>query len=303
MTEQTKRKIVVIDSMSYIYRAYYGLTPLTDNKYGQNINAFYWFAKFLLSVINVHKPDNIIVALEGCGTSIRKKILPEYKATRREMEENFYWRVDKIKAMLEYLQVPTMFAEWYEADDTIASIINYWNKETDEFVVMTNDKDLHQLLAHDNVKIYSISKKDFISEDDFEKTYWFTEPKYVLDYLMMVWDSSDNIKWVNGIGKKTASDLIKEHGWLPNIVAFLEKKLEQSENEETPKKDRPKMKKAELALLDGLMTVLTLNKRLISLHNIPKEEYNKQYKQYEHNKWLWTNMANKLEMKSILSYI
>ncbi|MCB0752429.1 MAG: DNA polymerase I, partial [Ignavibacteriae bacterium] len=68
------------------------------------------------------------------------------------------------------------------------------------------------------------SNEDLIITD-FEKAkadYGF-EPKYMVDYLALIGDSSDDIPGVAGIGPKTAQPLIDQFGHLENIYENIDK--------------------------------------------------------------------------------
>jgi DNA polymerase-1 len=110
---------------------------------------------------------------------------------------------------------------WYEADDIIASIVTKFRTDSDLVCnVFSADKDLKQLLD-ENVIFTDPSKWITYKTNDFIQEFWF-EPKYILDYLALIWDNADNIKWVPWIWPKWASDLIKEYKTIESIYENID---------------------------------------------------------------------------------
>src|SRR5256714_14450566 len=102
-------------------------------------------------------------------------------------------------------------------------------KKNIEVVLATNDKDLYQLIGP-CVKVYTTAKADLASPKDAfallgetEATAkWGVPPKMIGDVLALSGDSVDNIPGVAGLGRKTASALIKEFGDLDNLLAKID---------------------------------------------------------------------------------
>ena len=109
----------------------------------------------------------------------------------------------------------------------IASLVKQYKNSDLEMYVYSADKDLKQLLTDwvfivDPVKDLPYQKKDFLAEFGFE-------PQYIVDYLALLGDSADNIKWVTWIGEKKAQSLVQHYGTIENIYEHLNE-LENSES-------------------------------------------------------------------------
>lgn len=126
-----------------------------------------------------------------------------------------------IKEVVGELQFPFLEAPGYEADDIIATIARKnGDLQMDEVHIISSDKDLKQLLApwvviRDPLKNYEYG------EQSFEEEFGFA-PKYMLDYLSLIGDSSDNVSWVRWIGPKSAQKLIQERGDLDTVYAHID---------------------------------------------------------------------------------
>jgi DNA polymerase I len=99
-----------------------------------------------------------------------------------------------------------------------------------EVILATNDKDLYQLIGP-CVKVYTTVKADLASPKDAfallgetqATAKWEVPPKMIGDVLALTGDSVDNIPGVAGLGRKTASALIREFGGLDQLLANVDK--------------------------------------------------------------------------------
>ena len=195
------------------------------NSEWQNTNAVYWFLRMLLKRLN-KKPDFIAIAWDAQQKTFRHELAPDYKATRKKMDDDFKSQIPIIQEIIKELWITSQIAPWFEADDVIASLVKQYHNSDLEMYVYSADKDLKQLLTDwvfivDPVKDLPYQKKDFLAEFGFE-------PQYIVDYLSLLWDSADNIKWVTWIWEKKAQSLVQHYGTIENIYDHLNE-LENSE--------------------------------------------------------------------------
>jgi DNA polymerase-1 len=176
------------------------------------------FLRKILQFSQLYPNQRFIFAWDT-KSSLREKIYPEYKGTRKkektEEEKEFdavaYRQFDIIrKDILPFIGFKNSFwYEGFEADDVIARII-YSNHSS--FVIVSGDEDMYQLLF-DNIKIYNPNKKTEITEDIFTLTYGISADEWI-NVKAIAGCSSDNVKGIEGVGEKTAikflcSDLSK----------------------------------------------------------------------------------------------
>lgn len=212
-------KFFLIDGSWFLYRAYYALPPLRDST-GQNMNVIYGFFRMLLKIFQ-EKPDYLVITRDSPVKTIRHEAYPEYKANRKKMEDDFKHQIPITQKIVQELGIPNISAPGYEADDIIATFVHKYKENPDLMIdIYSSDKDLKQLLAPnvfavDPMKGITIKTEDFVREFNFN-------PENILDYLSLVGDSSDNIKWVAGIWPKKASDLIVKYQTIDNIYAHID---------------------------------------------------------------------------------
>jgi DNA polymerase-1 len=94
----TKRRLLVVDTMNLVFRAYYALIsrPLRTTD-GRNTSAVFGFARMLLKALAEYQPTHVAVALEGGGSSFREEIYPEYKATRKTPPDDLVAQIEPIE--------------------------------------------------------------------------------------------------------------------------------------------------------------------------------------------------------------
>ena len=220
------KNFFLFDWFAFLYRAYYAFPEMINSQW-QNMNAVYWFLRMLLKRLS-KKPEYIAIAWDAPQKTFRHELAPEYKATRKKMDDDFISQIPIIQKIIWELWIISQIAPWFEADDVIASFVKqYKSDENLSIYIYSADKDLKQLLTDwvfivDPVKDLPYQKKDFLAE------FWF-EPQYIVDYLSLLWDSADNIKWVTGIWEKKAQSLIQHYGTIENIYDHLNE-LENSES-------------------------------------------------------------------------
>lgn len=217
---------IIIDAMALAYKAYFAFInrPLS-NKKGEPTSAIYGFLTQLLKVLEDHKPDYIAVAFDSKEKTFRHEKYEAYKSSREEMPEDMIPQIGRIKQIIEALKIPVYILPGFEADDIVGTAVKKAEKLGLNSLAVTPDKDYFQLVT-DKVKVVRpgkstdeaiiYDKKKVVEELGFE-------PKYMVDYLALVGDSSDDIPGVPGIGPKTAVPLIQQLGSIENIYKNIDK--------------------------------------------------------------------------------
>lgn len=211
------KTLTILDWSGYVFRAYYGMPPLEDQE-GRPVQAIFGFFRMLFQLLK-QKPDHFMIARDSPKRTIRKEQFAEYKANRKKMPDEFKYQMGSIKQIVQQLGIPAVEIGWYEADDIIGSV-THQAKHDMKVKIVSSDKDLKQLLGA-NVVVYDGLKQEETNTERFRLDHEY-EPHLIVDYLALVWDASDNIKWVQGIGAKGAEKLIKTYGDLDAIYANID---------------------------------------------------------------------------------
>lgn len=218
-------RLLLIDTFNYIHRAYYALPKTFKDANGEPTNAVYGFTSMLISTIDTLKPTYVIAAMdELTQPNFRDAAFDAYKKNRKEMDADLESQLSKIEEIIEAFGIPRLVLPGFEADDIIGSISRQAVAKGIEVVIVSNDKDILQLLGP-YVKVFiPDNSKDggkFFGVSEFREKYGF-EPEQLIDYKALRGDPSDNIPGVSGIGEKTASELVKKYKTLESLYKYID---------------------------------------------------------------------------------
>ncbi len=215
-----RKKLVLIDGSSYLYRAFYALPPLTSPK-GQPTGAIYGFIRMLSKLMNELNPEYVAVMFDMPGKTFRHEEYKEYKATRKETPDELKLQINPLKEIIRLWGINIIEIPGYEADDIIATLAQKGKKEGFEVIIVTPDKDMMQLVSEDIYVLNPVNEELYDREKVKEK--YGVYPEQFVDYLSMIGDTVDNIIGVKGVGPKTAEKLLNEFGSIENIIKNLDK--------------------------------------------------------------------------------
>ncbi len=222
---ENRPALLLIDGYGLIFRAYYAIRNEITTSRGENVNAVFGFASMLLDVLRRENPDHAIIAMEG-GRTFRDEEFADYKANRAAMPDDLRPQIERIRQLIDALNIPVEERQGFEADDVIGSLARICGEQGDvRVIIVTGDSDLLQLVD-DNTTVVLPGTQRF--EDlryfDPEKVHYRYGfgPEHVADYKALVGDTSDNIPGVAGIGEKTAKALIGQYGDVEAIIAHID---------------------------------------------------------------------------------
>ena len=214
MSENTNKKIVLIDGHSILNRAFFGLPNLTNSE-GLHTNAIYGFLTIMFKILDEEKPDYLTVAFDVHAPTFRHKMYDAYKGTRKPMADELRQQVPVIKEVLAAMTIPVITLEGYEADDILGTLAKRCQRDGFEVSILSGDRDLLQL-ADEHIKIRmpktvkgQTSIEHYYPSDVIDK--YQVTPEEFIDLKALMGDSSDNIPGVPGIGEKTATAIITKY--------------------------------------------------------------------------------------------
>ena len=220
-----KPRLILVDGSAYIFRAYYGLPPMTRAD-GTPINAVFGFTNMLVKLIEDYSHDKMIVIFDAARENFRNKIYSEYKANRGEAPDDLIPQFPLIRECVKSFNIPQLEIEGYEADDLIATYSKLAKNEDIETIIVSSDKDLMQLVSKKVTMLDPMKNKKIEIQDVEEK--FGVKPEKVIYIQALTGDKVDNIPGAPGIGPKTASQLINEfkdiNGLLKNLNKIKQEK-------------------------------------------------------------------------------
>ena len=215
-----QNRLILIDGSAYIFRAYYALPPMS-RKDGTPVNAVFGFTNMLVKLIEDYREDRLIVIFDAARENFRNKIYSEYKANRGETPEDLIPQFDLIKKSVEAFNIPQLELEGYEADDIIATYTKNAQQKKINSLIISSDKDLMQLV-NENVEMLDPMKNKKIGINEVIEKFG-VGPNKVTQIQALTGDKIDNIPGAQGIGPKTALELIKEFGDIEKLIKSVDR--------------------------------------------------------------------------------
>jgi len=219
----SKKKIILIDGNSLVYRAFFALPQTLATDSGQITNAVYGFTSMLIRLMRDERPDYVAVAFDK-GKPHRLDMYEKYKAHRPKTPDELRSQFPLVRDVLQALNIPAIEMSGYEADDILATLANKL-EESYEVVIVTGDRDALQLISP-SVTVLATKRgitdmKRYDRDAVVER--FGIPPEKMADLLGLKGDASDNIPGVPGVGEKTASKLIQEFGSLENVLDNIDR--------------------------------------------------------------------------------
>ncbi|XOQ25271.1 MAG: DNA polymerase I [Mitsuokella multacida] len=222
-TASQKKRFIVLDGSSLIYRAFYALPGFTDS-HGQPTGAIFAYANMLTKLMTEHKPDLMALAFDKSRHTFRTERYAAYKGKRDKTPEELLAQLPLLREFTEDMGMPFIEKDNYEADDIIGTLATQAAAQGYDVLVVTGDRDALQLVRPNLRVIYTKQGTSHIKAydvDAFVEEYGF-EPIKLIDYKGLSGDSSDNIPGIPGVGPKTATKLLLQFGSLENVLAHVD---------------------------------------------------------------------------------
>jgi DNA polymerase-1 len=212
--------LYLVDGSSYIFRAYHRLPPLT-NPEGTPVGAVYGYTTMLWRLADdLHKadgPTHMAVILDKSSQSFRNELYDQYKAHRPPPPEDLVPQFPLIRDATRAFSMPCIEEDNVEADDIIASYALDALAKGWKVTIVSSDKDLMQLIQP-GLDMLDTMKNVRMGPDAVMEKFGVL-PEQLGDVLALMGDAVDNVPGIRGVGPKTASKLIVEHGDLESVLA------------------------------------------------------------------------------------
>ena len=218
MTDQPKH-LFLIDGSGFLFRAFHALPPMTRDD-GTPVNAVFGFTKMVMKLIDDTDADYIAVIFDRARKTFRSEIYADYKANRPPPPDELIPQFQLVRNATEAMNVPAIDMDGFEADDLIATYARQAAEAGAEVTIVSSDKDLMQLVT-DKVTMLDAMKNRVIGHEQVVEKFG-VGPDRVVDVQSLAGDSTDNVPGVQGIGVKTAAQLINEYGDLDSLLANAE---------------------------------------------------------------------------------
>jgi len=219
--------LLLIDSASLWYRAYYGMPDTMVAPDGMPVNAIRGFLDMTARLVTQYKPNRIVACLEGdWRPTWRTDIFPGYKANRvdetgeEDEPDTLAPQIPLLLDLLDLFGLPMVGVDNYEADDLIAT---YSKSEKGPIYIVTGDRDLFQLVDDARkVKVIYLAKgfsqQEVVDLAWIKQKYGIPGERYAL-FAMIRGDPSDGLPGVRGIGEKGAAVIANSFSTIEESLA------------------------------------------------------------------------------------
>jgi len=215
------KKLYIIDGHAHIYAAYYApMRGQLTSPSGEPTKAVYIFTMALLGLIERHKPDMLVVALDSKEKTFRSDIYPQYKAHRPPMPDDLPPQIDRIEQILDAMNIPKLRIGGFEADDIIGTLAKKAAADGHESLICSKDKDLLQLID-EHISTFDI-KTDTKTDREAMIEKMGVAPEQFIDCLALQGDTSDNVPGIPDVGPKTALTWIQKYGSIDKLYEHVD---------------------------------------------------------------------------------
>jgi 5'-3' exonuclease len=227
--------LMLLDSASLYFRAFYGVKSAMPGPDGTPTNAVRGFLDMVSTLITRFRPTDMVACVdEDWRPAWRVALIPSYKTHRLAEPDAALWggapageaeppglaeQVPIIFDALAALGIATLGAPEHEADDVIATLAEQATMPVD---VVTGDRDLFQLIddARTVRVLYTgrgVAKLEIMDAAALVARYGIIPAQYA-DFATLRGDPSDGLPGVPGIGEKTAASLLTRFGTLEALL-------------------------------------------------------------------------------------
>lgn len=223
-------KLLLLDTASLYFRAFYGVPDKVTAPDGSPINAARGLLDIIAKLITLYEPTHVVACWDDdWRPQWRVDLIPSYKSHRvvevvaagpdvEEVPDPLDAQIPLIRQTLDALRIPVIGVAEHEADDVIGTLATHASMPVD---IVTGDRDLFQLVddARGVRVIYTargMSNLEIVTDAVVVAKYGVLPSQYA-DFATMRGDASDGLPGVAGVGEKTAATLLQAHGDLEGI--------------------------------------------------------------------------------------
>lgn len=298
-----KKRLVLIDGSSLIFRAFYAIRHLTTTD-GIFTNGVYGFLNMYYGLMENYNPDYIGVAFDKSGPTFRHKDYEQYKGHRQETPSELSSQFGILKDVLDSLNIKHIALDDYEADDIIGTLAKEGAKEGMEVFLVTGDRDYLQLID-DNIKVLltkkGISQLEEYDEKRILEDYGIT-PIQLIEVKGLMGDASDNIPGVPGVGEKTALKYIRNYGSIDGLYENIDEITGKATKQKiVDNKDLAYLSRSLGTIFTKVPLEYTVNDFLLQEPNY--EELEEKYEKLEFSSFLAKLPTQEVKREESFSYV
>jgi len=222
--------LMLLDSASMYFRAFYGVPETVTAPDGTPVNAVRGLLDMITRLVRSRRPTSLVACMDASWRpAFRVAAIPSYKAHRanpdgsEQVPDALTVQIPVIEEVLAAAGVAMAGAKGYEADDVIGTLAARAEEPVD---VVTGDRDLFQLVddARQVRVVYiarGVARFEMVDEAAVTARYQIPGRSYAA-FATLRGDPSDGLPGVAGVGEKTAAALVRVFGTVEAMLTALD---------------------------------------------------------------------------------
>lgn len=217
----TPAPLLVVDTPSLLYRAFFALPKTITDPDGHPVNALLGCANLLLQAVAAHAPRAVVLCFGAEAATYRTRAFAGYHADRPPMPDPLRHQWNQARGFFAAFNWPSLDAGDLEADDLLGALARVERAAGGRALLFTGDRDMFQCVDEHVAVLWPAGKgaPEVIDPDGVRARYGI-EPAQVADFIALRGDPSDGIPGAKGIGEKGAGELLRAHSDLEALIAL-----------------------------------------------------------------------------------
>jgi DNA polymerase-1 len=214
------RPLLIVDTPSMLFRAFYALPKSIVGPDGNPVNALLGSANLIVREVETHEPRAVVLCFGPDAASYRTELYPAYHADRPEVPDRLSPQWADCRAFFEAFGWTVEASDSLEADDLLGTYARHEEEAGGRALILTGDRDMYQC-ATDAVTVLYVRTggkgAEEVGPDGVRERYGI-DPAQVPDFIALRGDPSDGLPGAKGVGEKTAAELLRRHGDLETLL-------------------------------------------------------------------------------------
>ena len=229
----TGPRLLLLDTASLYFRAFFGVPDSVTAPDGTPVNAVRGLMDFISRLVGEYDPTHLACCWDDdWRPQWRVDLIPSYKEHRvvqarpgshpdvEEVPDRLEAQIPIIISVLEAYGIAIVGHAEMEADDVIGTLATGAGMPVD---IVTGDRDLFQLVDDEaEVRVLytarGVSRHDRVDNAWVREKYGVAAAQYA-DFATLRGDTSDGLPGVAGVGDKIAATLLTRFGTIDAVVA------------------------------------------------------------------------------------
>ncbi len=228
----TDQRLLLLDTASLYFRAFYGVPDSIRAPDGTPVNAVRGLMDFISRLVGEYDPTHIACCWDDdWRPQWRVDLIPSYKSHRvvevvpgtdpdvEEVPDPLETQIPVIRGVLAAYGIAVVGHPEMEADDVIGTLATGAGMPVD---IVTGDRDLFQLVDDDaQVRVLytarGVGRHERVNNEWVHTKYGVDAVQYA-DFATLRGDASDGLPGVPGVGDKTAATLLSRFETIEAII-------------------------------------------------------------------------------------